>query len=54
MDSENQSNDKKSGEPQDHNNAMYLIFVSWGAAVLMPWNCVASCLDYMDAWSGVK
>jgi hypothetical protein len=31
---------------------MYLIFVSWGAAVLMPWNCVASCLDYMSIYVG--
>jgi hypothetical protein len=52
MDSENNNTDKKSSEPQDHNNVMYLIFCSWGAAVLMPWNAVASCLDYMDLWVG--
>jgi len=31
---------------------MYVIFCSWGAAVLMPWNCTSSCLDYLNLFVG--
>ena len=33
-------------DPEDKHNIMYLVFILYGAATLMPWNVVTCCFDY--------
>ncbi len=39
-------------EPKDVGNVVYLTFLIWGIAVLMPWNSVSSCFDFMNIFVG--
>jgi hypothetical protein len=38
-----------SDTPEDKYNLVYIVFIMYGIGVLLPWNVILSCLDFLMA-----